>query len=176
MHRARSDSSCQALRAWKEHQSCEYTTGFRRIDLQSISRSIFKQKAGARPTSEDYDEALSALRAVMDQRERAECSSCSEDPERGLTVTAMSCYAPDDSDRRRSHLFTYRVTVQNNGPEPVRCVGRHWYIIGEGCAFNTMMAVMVRVVQRMVLNHACMHAPEDSGVELEKWAPSRDVA
>ena len=57
---------------------------------------------------EDYEEGFAALRAVIDQREKAECSSFSRDLTHGVTVRAMSCYSPQDSQERGSHLFSYR--------------------------------------------------------------------
>jgi hypothetical protein len=114
-----------ALRAWQASSTDDHRTGFSKAHLASIARCIFKSKMDIAPSShsspssvarnadgQDYDEAFASMRAITDQRERAECSSCSQDPGRGLTVTAMSCYAAEDSDKRGSHLFTYRVTVQ----------------------------------------------------------------
>jgi hypothetical protein len=119
------ERSRSALRAWQASSTDDHRTGFTKAHLASIARCIFKSKMDVPSSSrstpspvasnadgQDYDEAFASMRAIMDQRHRADCSSCSQDARRGLTITAMSCYAAEDSDKRGSHLFTYRITVQ----------------------------------------------------------------
>ena len=47
----------------------------------------------------------------------------------GIRVTVQSRYLPQRSNPlRRQFLFTYQVTIANEGSEPVRLVTRHWII------------------------------------------------
>lgn len=47
----------------------------------------------------------------------------------GVRVQVESAYLPERSDPSRNHwFFTYRVTIENHGPEVVQLVSRHWII------------------------------------------------
>lgn len=46
-----------------------------------------------------------------------------------VRVSVQSRYLPERSNPLvREYLFTYRVTIRNEGPEPVRLLTRHWLI------------------------------------------------
>jgi len=123
------ESSTRLMNAWKEKQenSFEEGHGFTRTELTDLTRAIFKTTGADASSQQQFDEAMSTIKAISDQRTKTECSSFATDQEHGLSVRAMSCYSPDE--RPEGHLFAYRVTVKNNGPTPLKLVGRHWFII-----------------------------------------------
>lgn len=53
---------------------------------------------------------------------------------RGVRVIVAPRYVPEQSEPSRSHyLFTYQVTIRNDGDETVQLLSRHWIITnGEG--------------------------------------------
>ena len=56
-------------------------------------------------------------------------SGSSEAVTESIRVTVQSRYLPERSNPlRRQFLFTYQVTIANEGTEPVRLVTRHWVI------------------------------------------------
>ncbi|WP_293387340.1 Co2+/Mg2+ efflux protein ApaG [Nevskia sp.] len=53
---------------------------------------------------------------------------------RGVRVIVAPRYVPEQSEPSRSHyLFSYQVTIRNDGDETVQLLSRHWIITnGEG--------------------------------------------
>lgn len=48
---------------------------------------------------------------------------------RGIRVAVEPAYLDDQSDPEEGqYLWSYTVTIENNGPEPVQLVSRYWHI------------------------------------------------
>jgi hypothetical protein len=101
----------------------DHSKPFTQKELTDLTRAIFKAKAEACRLDDDIEEGLRALRLVVDQRKKTECSSCHVMPEHGITVRAMSSYAAEDSKKRGSHLFSYRCIALRDLP-PFRLVAK----------------------------------------------------
>jgi ApaG protein len=62
-------------------------------------------------------------------RRRALLSRMYERVTRGIRVAVEPSYLEDQSDPDEGqYLWSYTVTIENNGPEPVQLISRYWHI------------------------------------------------
>lgn len=51
----------------------------------------------------------------------------------GVKVTVVTEYQPDYSSPTQNHyVFTYHITIENNSPQTVKLLRRHWFICDAG--------------------------------------------
>jgi ApaG protein len=59
----------------------------------------------------------------------SEDMTTSEAVTRGVRISVRSSYEPERSDPNRGHwFFSYTIRIENEGPETVQLISRHWII------------------------------------------------
>jgi len=105
------------------------------INGTEISKLVKKAFRVPVPTAEKHeyiDFALEAIREINLMQKLSAQTSVVRDAS-GLVVTCTSLFSEDDSQLQFSHYtHFYRITIENQGPVPVKLLNRSWVFCGEG--------------------------------------------